>query len=239
MGSRGCTTQRHRRKYFLANLQYGNHKTMDIKPKFAYESLLKESKRGYYLVLTHLWFSVLSIAMSHQSVSSELINSTKKPRPIFDSSFRPKPMVSGINVRTTKTTEPPMHFAASFMKYLEWIFNLKITYSTKWNYLGNDDISGAFRHMNYNSNLVGMNSCVIAGHLACSTGMTFGDNTSPSNFAPIADARRQLAKYLWEKSDTISKTTKFLSAIKLAPPPTSEIRALRPRRRRLDEKGSA
>ena len=70
--------------------------------------------------------------------------------------------------------------------------------------------------MKYNPNLVGMHSCVIAGYLSCSTGMTFGDNTSPSNFEPIADARRQLAKYLWTKPDTISQTTKFLQPIQPA-----------------------
>jgi hypothetical protein len=83
------------------------------------------------------------------------------------------------------------------MNYLKWIYNLRVTYPKKEIYLGDDDISGAFRHMKYNPNVVGMHSFVIAGHLACLTGMTFGDNTSPSNFEPIADAKRQLAKYLW------------------------------------------
>jgi hypothetical protein len=129
---------------------------------------------------------------------------------------------SGINDWTTMETEPPLHFATSFMNYLKWIYNLRVTYPKKEIYLGDDDISGAFRHMKYNPNLVGMRLCVIAGHLASSTGTTFGDNTSPLNFEPIADARWQLAQYLWKQSNTISQTTKFLPAIQLAAPPSAD-----------------
>ena len=210
---------------FRAYLQYGNHKTVNKKPELAYKTLLKDSKRGYCLLFDP---RMVFFAQNCHVTPIGLVGidqKHKKPRPIFDSSFRPEPRFSGINDWTTKETEPPLHFAESFVKYLEWVYNLRITYPGKEIYLGDDDISGAFRHMKYNPNLVGMHSCVISGQLACSTGMTFGDNTSPSNFEPIADARRQLARFLWKQRDTISQTTNFLPAIKLAAPPSAnEIR---------------
>ena len=206
---------------FRAYLEYGNHETVTKEPDLAYKTLLKDSKRGYCILFDpRMVFFALNCHVTPIGLVG-INKKYKKPRPIFDSSFRPKPRFSGINDWTTKETEPPLHFAESFINYLKWIYNLRVTYPKKEIYLGDDDISGAFRHMKYNPNLVGMHSCIIAGHLACSTGMTFGDNTSPSNFEPIADARRQLAKYLWKQSDTISQTTKFLHAIQLATPPST------------------
>ena len=208
---------------FRAYLEYGNHETVTKKPELAYKTLLKDSKRGYCLLFDpRMVFFALNCHVTPIGLVG-IDKKYKKPRPIFDSSFRPKPMFSGINDWTTKATEPPLHFATSFMNYLRLIYDLRVTYPKKEIYLGDDDISGAFRHMKYNPNLVGMHSCVIAGYLACSTGMTFGDNTSPSNFEPIADARRQLAKYLWQQSDTISQTTKFLPTIQLAAPPSVDV----------------
>ena len=208
---------------FRAYLNYGNHDTVNKRPDIAYKTLLKDCKRGYCLVFDpRMVFFALNVHVTPIGLVG-LDQKYKKPRPIFDSSFRPKPRFSGINDWTTKETEPPLHFAESFMKYLGWIYNLRITYPKKEIYLGDDDVSGAFRHMKYNPNLVGMHSCVLTGHLACSTGMTFGDNTSPSNFEPIADARRQLAKYLWKQPDTIAQTTKFLDAIQLAELPSVDV----------------
>ena len=211
---------------FRAYLEYGNHETVKQKPELAYKTLFKDSKRGYCLLFDpRMVFFSLNCHVTPIGLVG-LDHKYKKPRPIFDSSFRPKPRFSGINDWTSKETEPPLHFAESFMKYLEWIYNLRITYPNREIYLGDDDVSGAFRHMKYNPNLVGMHSCVIAGYMSCSTGMTFGDNTSPSNFEPIADARRQLAQYLWNQHDTISQTAKYLPAIQLAPLPSSaEIQA--------------
>ena len=57
--------------------------------------------------------------------------------------------------------------------------------------------------------------------MVVNTGATFGDNTSPSNFDPLAMGRRQLAQYLWgSNEDFVPRITKFLPApIELAPRP--------------------
>ena len=58
--------------------------------------------------------------------------------------------------------------------------------------------------------------------MVVNTGATFGDNTSPSNFDPLAMGRRQLAQYLWSSEENyVPRITKFLPApIELAPRPT-------------------
>ena len=57
------------------------------------------------------------------------------------------------------------------------------------------------------------------------TGLTFGDNTSPSNWEPIARARQQLAQTLWHDPDIIHKAAPYMPPISFAPPATIEERA--------------
>jgi hypothetical protein len=52
------------------------------------------------------------------------------------------------------------------------------------------------------------------------TGQTFGDNTSPSNWEPVARSRQQLARYLWKQPDTVAKAAKYLPPLQLATAPT-------------------
>ena len=59
------------------------------------------------------------------------------------------------------------------------------------------------------------------------TGLTFGDNTSPSNWEPIARARQQLAQHLWHNHDsTMEKAKPYLPEFNFAPPATPAERAL-------------
>ena len=206
---------------FEAYRLYGNHASVTDEPEVTYNALLKDSKRGYCIVLDQ---RMARFTLNCHLTPNGLVDANhphKNPRPIFDGTFRPEPWCSGINDWTTTKTEPPVNFATAFSNYLRWVYNARITYPSEELYLGDDDISGAFRHQNYHPNLVGMHACVVAGFLSCATGMTFGDNTSSANFDPIAEARKELARYLWSQPDTVSKAAAHLPAIELATPPTS------------------
>ena len=205
---------------FEAYRLYGNHASVTDEPGVTYRTLLKDSKRGYCIVLDQ---RMARFALNCHLTPNGLVDANhphKNPRPIFDGTFRPEPWCSGINDWTTNKTEPPVNFATAFANYLRWLYNARITYPREELYLGDDDISGAFRHQKYHPNLVGMHSCVVAGFLSCATGMTFGDNTSSANFDPIAEARKELARYLWSQPDTVARAAKYLPAIELATPPT-------------------
>ena len=53
------------------------------------------------------------------------------------------------------------------------------------------------------------------------TGLTFGDNTSPSNWEPIARARQQFAQHLWhDDDDIIKRAAQYLPPFTFAPPAT-------------------
>jgi hypothetical protein len=204
---------------FEAYRKYGNHASVTDEPEVTYRTLLKDSKRGYCLVLDERMARFTLNCLTPNGLV-DANHPHKNPRPIFDGTFRPEPWCSGINDWTTKKTEPPVNFATAFANYLRWVYNARITYPREELYLGDDDILGAFRHQKYHPNLVGMHACVVAGFFSCATGMTFGDNTSSANFDPIAEARKELARYLWLQPDTVARAAIHLPAIELANPPT-------------------
>jgi hypothetical protein len=206
---------------FQEYLAYGNHSSMDEEPEMTLRTLIKESSRGYCLLFDRRMVHFTLNCHLTPNGLIDISNPYKNPRPVFDSSFRPKAWCSGINDWTTKTTEPPLHFGLSFMKAITWLYNMRISYPHDEIYPADDDVSGAFRHGKYNPNVVAMHSCVIQGRMVCATGSTFGDNTSPGNFEPIADARKELAINLWPNKDTVELARPYLPPIKLAPPPTA------------------
>ena len=57
------------------------------------------------------------------------------------------------------------------------------------------------------------------------TGLTFGDNTSPSNWEPIARARQQLGQKLWHDPDMIAKAAPYTPIMPFNPPATAAERA--------------
>jgi hypothetical protein len=206
---------------FQAYRAYGNHATMDEDPDMTYRTLLKENSRGYCLIFdSRMVHFTLNCHLTPNGLI-DIGHPYKKPRQIFDCSNRPENWCSGINDWTNKHNEPPLHFGPSFLNALIWIYNMRISYPQAEIYPADDDISGAFRHGKYHPNVVAMHSCIVLGRMVCATGSTFGGNSSPGNFEPIADARKQLAKFLWHQADTVSLAQKYLPPLELAPPPTA------------------
>ena len=70
-----------------------------------------------------------------------------------------------------------------------------------------------------------MHSAISHDPLNMHTGLTFGDNTSPSNWEPIARARQQLATKLWHDPDIVNQAAKYMPPISFAPPATEAERA--------------
>jgi hypothetical protein len=184
-------------------LAYGNHKTVVEDVSKTREALTKDCMRSYALtanpLLTYFLYDVHLTPMGLVGLD----NPNKTPRPIFDASFHPEPWSWALNDWTTKETEPPIFFATSFQSFLIWIYNLRISYPHQEIYVGDDDVSGAFRHNKYHPNVVGMHCYLIFGFLFFGTGLNFGSNTSASNWETVAQARQQLAQFLWSAVDTV------------------------------------
>ena len=199
---------------------YGNHSTVEEEPEKTYKAMVKDNSRGYTLLLDRR--AVLFVLHCHLTPQGvvDLASPYKSPRPIFDSTFRPKPWCFAINDWTSKHTEPPLTFQEAEMGFMIWLYNLRITYPDLEIYIADDDISGAFRRLKYHPNCVALHASVQCGFLVLNTGGTFGDNTSPSNFDPLALARRELAQSLWlHDDDVVARATPHLPGIHSIPQP--------------------
>ncbi|CAJ1928873.1 unnamed protein product, partial [Cylindrotheca closterium] len=211
-------------------LGYGDHSTVlqdIIKTKSTVE---KDFMRSYTLVANPL----LSFFLRHCHFTPigmvDLNKPYKSPSLIFDSTFHVKYTSMAINDWTTKKTEPPLTFAETFDRFLVSIYNGRISSPDQEIYLGDDDVSGAFRHVKWHPQMVGMHCYRIFGHVFFSTGLTFGDNTCPPNWDTVACARKQLAQYFWNQPDTITAVSGLIpTEIKTTPLPSpSEIRDFTP-----------
>jgi hypothetical protein len=211
---------------FQAYLKYGNHQSVTKNQSVFESTIVKQSKRGLTLIMDpNMIHFALNAHLSPQGLV-DVIHKRRKPRPLSDSSFRPHPGASAINDWTHKDNEPRLHFADSFNRFCVWQWNLAITYPDADRHTGDDDVQCAFPRIKYNPHLVAMHSAISNGTLMMNTGLTFGDNTSPSNWEPIARARQQLAQHLWHDGEAIiNQAAKFLPQFTFAPPATPAERA--------------
>ena len=209
---------------FQAFRKYGNHSSTDADPSKTYKTVLKDNKKGYCITMDHRLIDFILHAHVTPQGLVDLNHPRRNPRPISDCSFHPEPWCHAINDWTNKDREGPVTFAPAFMDTCIWLYNLRISYPHDELYLGDDDISGAFRHLKYHPNLVPMHCFMLAGFCCASIGMNFGGTTSPSNFDVTARARRQLARHLWHNHDIIEKARPYLPEILFAVPPNQTIR---------------
>ena len=215
---------------FQAYLAYGNHATVNEAPEKTYAALVKDNKKGYTILFDkRLIPFLLHCHVTPQGIV-DLHTIHKNPRPIFDSSFRPFPWCMAINDWTTKATEPPLTFATAELMFMIWVYNLRVTYPDKEIHLADDDVSGAFRQAKYAPALVALHTSTQCGFGVLNTGATFGDNTSPSNFDPIATSRRLLASWLWLNDPSVeARTLQVLPPITFSNQPTAmEVAAFTP-----------
>jgi hypothetical protein len=208
---------------FQAYLKYGNHSSVYDDVEKTRKTLTKVLNRGYCMLLDkRMVYFTLNCHVTPQGLI-DLHHKTKDPRPIFDSSFRPHPWCYAINDWTSKTTEPPITFPEAWTTYLQWLYNLRISYPDREIYPGDDDVSGAYRHMKYHPNLVAMHTFMPLNYMAVATGATFGDCTSPSNWDPIAQARQQMARHLWKHPNIIHRAAPYMPNISLSSAPGKDI----------------
>ena len=208
-------------KNYQAFKKYGNHSSVKNNIEIMKQVSAKDNKRGFNIIMDSRLEPYLLNA--HLTPAGLVIKPDKKPRPVFDSSFRPEVWAMAINDWTDKCNEPPLIFPGAFHGLLTHLYNLRITYPFLVLCLGDDDISGAFRHGKYHPALVAMHLCLLGNILVAATGTTFGDNTSPSNFEPVAQARRQLAQHYWSNvspAETANTVHNHLPPLTLAKPPT-------------------
>ena len=210
---RAKNTEENLLKYY----KYGNHSTVDTNPEVFRKALVKDSRRGNVIVLDDRLFVFIPHTHLTPQGLADLDNPWKKPRTIFDSSFLVDEMSMAINEWTNKKTEPKVTYPGSFRRFLHWVWNLRISYPGCPIFLGDDDVTNAFRLIKTNPCAVGMHTYRFDGHTVVATGQTFGDSFSPANFEPAAICRQHHARWLWthKKEEVLQRASTHVKNIKL------------------------
>jgi len=78
--------------------------------------------------------------------------------------------------------EPEIHDGDAFLRHINRIWNLRISFPPEELYLFDDDVKGAFWHPKYHPDVAGAFSFVIENHLFLSLGQTFGSLVNPQNW---------------------------------------------------------
>ena len=205
---------------FLDFLRYGNHSSIDKNIEKTTKAMNKEDKNQYLIPLP-CWLARF-IRNLHITPQGLVVKPGKNDRLIWDGSFIPNWQATCINMMLPKDTEPEIIYGTTFMKHLNAIWNLRITYPTEDILLFDDDVKGAFRHNKYHPDIATAFSFIIEHLLYIPLGGTFGSITSPSNFEPIARARIHLANFLSDRTDLLRKYKHIIDKVKFSEEPDKD-----------------
>ncbi len=196
---------------------YGNHSSVTKNIKKVFETVNKE-ERNQFIMPFPRWLDEFIIDTKPTPMGL-VIREGKKDRIIFDASFRPLPWCRALNDITHKSNEPKLVFGTSWKRHLIRIYNLRISYPTKELHLWDDDAKSAFRHGKHHPDIASAFMFILLEYLYICVAQTFGSNTSPSNWEPIARARAALAEHLFNDASLLEKHKELLDKVIFSDPP--------------------
>ena len=202
---------------FMDFFRYGNHSSIDKDVEKTKKAMNKED-RNQYLIPLPSWLTRF-IYNLHVTPQGLLVKKGKNDRLVWDGSFIPHWQASCINMMLSTKTEPTIIYGTAFMRHLERIWNLRISYPVTDILLFDDDVKGAFRHCKYHPDIAAAFSFIIEDLLFVPLGGTFGSITSPSNFEPIARARTHLAEFLSDRRDLLEKYADIIDKVEFSDEP--------------------
>ena len=100
-----------------------------------------------------------------------------------------------INMMLSQDTGPEIIYGSSFMKHVEIIWNLRITYPFLNLLLFDDDVKGAFRYDKCHPDTTSSFSFIVSNLMFIPLGGTFGSITSLANFELVARAKAHLTEF--------------------------------------------
>ena len=187
------------------------------------ETLRKEEKQSYHILLPRfLWRFLPGIFLSIFRVAYRY--GDPKPRLCVDPTttlsaddignvnrFLPSP---GIN----QDENPSIYYGTAFLRYLIWIWNLRISYPDEDILQMTDDISAAFHRVLYHPDISIAFSAVWLGYLVVAIGMIFGAVPSPAFYMLLGEMRAHLAQHML--LPTPLPQLPLVQHLILPPPPT-------------------
>ena len=123
----------------------------------------------------------------------------------------------------SQDTEPEIIYGVSFMRYLEIIWNSRITHPDLDILLfDDDDVKRVFRYSKYHPGVASAFSLILSNHLFIYMWSTFSSITSLENFEPITRARTRLVEHLSDSTYQLAKYKDIIEKIKLSDEPTQD-----------------
>ena len=131
----------------------------------------------------------------HVSLLAVLTKAGEKPRLIFDASFRPCSKFVSLNDSTDVSNKWVITYDTAASAYLQWIWNLRLTFPQEAIYQYFDDVKNAFRHIYLHPGVVGAHGLrTETGKLLLPTRVVFGQCASPPSYMVPANTRAGIAE---------------------------------------------
>ena len=187
--------------------------------------LRKEEKLSYHVILPRfLWrfFTGMFIAMFRVAYRY----GDPKPRLCVDPSTTLTPQDMG-NVNRfipdpglREEENPTIHYGSALMRYLIWLWNLRISFPQEEILQTTDDISAAFHRVLYHPDVAPAFSTVWNDYLIIPVSCILGSKSSPGDYMRKAEARAHFANHMEVPAQALQY--KLVTSIKLPPTPSVE-----------------
>lgn len=203
------------RQEFQEMFRYGNHKSLSGNIAKVMKTMNKEDKKEHVLTLPS-WLAPL-VPDLMLTPNGLVVKPGKNDRLVFDASFMLHADSRPFNHLIDLADEPDIVFSDAWVRYLIWIYNLRISYPDRDIHLFDDDVSGAFRQPKYHPNIISAKCFIVGRYLFGPSGLTFGDSSSPPSYEPFARARMALATHFSGGPQSIPEFPEYLNAVEFAP----------------------
>lgn len=189
------------------------------------ETLRKEEKLCYHILFPRfLWRFFGGLFLSIFRVAYRW--GDPKPRLCVDPSTSLTPAdVGNVNRQipdpgVDEDESPSIFYGTAFMRYLTWIWNLRITYPHEEILQMTDDISAAFHRVLYHPDIAPAFATVWKTYLVIPVSSIFGARNSPGCYMWKGEIRSHLANFTRLTANAFSDT--LITRLVLPPPPTAE-----------------
>jgi hypothetical protein len=204
-------------KEFAEALEYGNHPSLNDHLDKVMKTMNKEDRKDQ--VLTFPEWVAMFIQHLMTTAQGYVMLPGKNDRLVFDASYMLHSESRPFNHRVDLIHEPEILYGGSWLEYLKYLYNLRITYPDKEIVVFDDDVTGAFRQPKYHPNVISAKAYIIGKYLFVPTGLTFGDKPSPPSFEPLARARMALSREYSKGLHDIPEFSEYLDRVRFVPPP--------------------
>ncbi|MGL4349225.1 MAG: hypothetical protein ACRCT2_01365, partial [Plesiomonas shigelloides] len=189
------------------------------------ETLRKEEKLSYHIILPRfLWRFFSGIFLSIFRVAYRY--GDPKPRLCVDPSTTISPTdIGNVNRHipdpgVIEDENPTIYYGTALIRYLVWIWNLRISFPEEDILQMTDDISAAFHRVLYHPDLAAAFATVWRQFLVIPVSAIFGSKSSPGTYMWKGEMRSHFSNFADVPQEAME--TELIERLVLPPPPTAD-----------------